>query len=117
MKIFLICTVRLGVTEFSKKYVEKLESEGHKVHFPPRDTNQIDPLKGFNICIDNSKAIKESDEVHVIYNPKSQGIHFDLGVAWALGKKIKVVNPEEFPEEKSQNKSFLNMMEIWEKLS
>lgn len=115
MNIFLICTVRLGVTELSKAYVKKLEVDGHKVHFPPRDTNQIDPLKGWNICNDNLKAIEEADEVHIIYNPNSQGIHFDMGMAFALRKKVKLINVNDWLDEKSQNKSFLNVIEEWEK--
>jgi len=117
MRIFLICTVRLGVTEFSEEYVSKLEKEGHQVHFPPRDTNQVDPLKGWNICKDNKRAIEDADEIHIIYNPKSQGVHFDMGVAFALSKKVKLININEWPEEKAKSKSFLNMIEVWEQKS
>ena len=66
-KIFLICPVR-DVTKKEKEdlmeYISDLESEGHKVHYPPRNTNQND-LIGLNICKENRAAIKKADEVHI----------------------------------------------------
>jgi UDP-N-acetylglucosamine 2-epimerase len=70
-------------------YVSKLEIEGHKVHLPHRDTNQQG--SGIDICKQNRKAIELSDEVHLFYSAESQGTHFDMGVAFALRKTIKVI--------------------------
>lgn len=94
MKIFLICPVR-GVTDEEKiiieRYVLNMEKYGHSVYWPWRDTDQDDSI-GLRICQDNRRAIEEADEVHVWWNEKSQGSIFDLGMAFALRKKIFLVN-------------------------
>ena len=95
MKIFLICPVR-GITEGEmisiERYVLDVERSGHhKVYWPPRDTNQND-LIGLRICGDNRQAIEDADEVHIWWDGKSQGSLFDLGMAFALKKKIFLVN-------------------------
>ncbi len=90
-KIFFISPVRLATPENLKdaeEYVKKLERDGHIVHWPIRDTNQIDPTLGINICDTNLKKILEYDEIHVYYF-NSTGIHFDLGATYLL---IKILN-------------------------
>ena len=110
MKTFLICPVRGHALEETQSIVTQLENEGYTVHWPPRDTNQNDPI-GFRICKDNAKAIEESDVVHIVWNGESQGCLFDLGVAFALGKKII---PISLPEA-TEGKSFQNMINEWSK--
>jgi nucleoside 2-deoxyribosyltransferase len=110
-RVFIICTVRGATPEYQKElenYVELLESQGIKVHLPHRDTNQNDT--GFNICNQNANAIRESDEVHIFYNPDSQGTHFDMGVAFSLKKKIVVVKNVEF----GPGKSYPRMLHEWQ---
>ena len=92
-KIFLICTIRTATKKDKKKlseYVSKLENNGNIVYYPARDTPQNQ--RGVDICKDNLNAIKNSDEVHIWYNERSKGTHFDMGMAFALNKKIKIVN-------------------------
>jgi len=89
-------------------YVSELESYGNIVHLPHRDTDQN--KKGLEICIQNKNAIIESDEVHVFYSSLSQGTHFDLGVSFALNKRIKIILNEEY----SEGKSFAKMIKEWE---
>ena len=111
MKDFIICTVRGASEEYKKKledYVAKLEGEGHKVHLPHRDTKQ--DAGGYDICMQNMMAISNADVVHVFYNPDSQGTHFDLGVAFALNKKLLIVENIEF----GVGKSFARMITEWE---
>lgn len=91
MKIKIICPVRKGTPQEVTDYVAMLEHQGHKVHFPPRDTNQND-VTGVNICLNHFHAISEADEVHIWYDPTSQGVHFDLGMAFVLGKPLKLIN-------------------------
>jgi nucleoside 2-deoxyribosyltransferase len=55
------------------------------------------------------EAIKSADEIHVFYDSKSQGTHFDMGMAFALGKKIVVVENEPYEE----GKSFQRMLDEW----
>ena len=105
---FLICPVRGVDPKETENIVKDLEDKGTKVHWPPRDTNQDDPI-GFDICTQNKQAIKDADEVHVVWDEKSQGCLFDLGMAFSMDKKINIVD---IPEETSQ-KSFQNMMRHW----
>jgi nucleoside 2-deoxyribosyltransferase len=111
MKIFIICSVRLADDEYRKKlesYVSELEENGHIVHLPHRDTDQT--ASGLNICSENANAIDRADEVHIFYNPKSQGSHFDMGVAFALHKKIVIAENGSLDEKLS----FSRMLQHWE---
>lgn len=108
-RAFLICPVRGHSSKETARIVQQLEGEGWQVHWPHRDTDQDDPT-GYKICQQNHQAIKDADTVFVIWDGDSQGCLFDLGMAFALGKPIKVLalpNPTE-------GKSFQNMMRRWE---
>lgn len=116
MKIFLICPVR-NMTEEQREKIEilikTLEENGHQVHYPVKNTNQSDERGyGFYICDENLQAIKNADEVFIWYDAKSQGSHFDLGVAFSLKKKIKLINPDCI--DRTLTKSFPQMLEYWE---
>jgi len=90
MKVYLICPVRLATehsTTFASSYVKRLEDNGHKVFWPQRDVNQSDPT-GVKIVETELDAIRDADEVHIIWNKNSVGSHFDLGAAMALNKPI-----------------------------
>jgi nucleoside 2-deoxyribosyltransferase len=108
MRTFLICPVRGVKPEAQADTVAMLEAQGFDVHWPPRDTNQSDDV-GLRICRDNMKAIADADVVHVIWDGKSQGCLFDLGVAFALKKKIEIMLIPALTE----GKSFQNMMAAW----
>jgi hypothetical protein len=116
MNIFIICPVRNASPEIRAKleaYVKKLESEGHRVHYPPRDTNQDDEV-GLNICLQNLKAVAEADEVHVAWDNQSQGVLFDLGIAFTLNKPIRVIKSC-FPRRIPSGKSFPRVIRALEK--
>ncbi len=104
-KTFLICPVRGKSMKDTEQIVKDLESDGWEVHWPPRDTNQEDNI-GLRICKDNKSAIKNADVVHVVWDGKSQGSLFDLGMAFTLNKQII---PIKLPP-KTENKSFQNMI-------
>lgn len=108
MKTFLICPVRGHDPMLFSIIVKKLEADGYSVHWPPRDTDQSDAT-GLRICKQNASAIADADTVHIIWDGTSQGCLFDLGVAFALGKKII---PVSLPEPTDQ-KSFQNMIRAW----
>lgn len=112
LRTFLICPVRGVDPATSAATVAKLEAEGYAVHWPPRDTDQNDPT-GLRICQDNAAAIKAADVIHVIWDGKSQGCLFDLGVAFAYGKKVI---PVTLPDA-TEGKSFQNMIAEWGKRS
>lgn len=108
MKTFLICPVRGKDPAETAGIVAQLESEGWTVHWPHRDTDQND-AHGLRICEDNAAAISAADAVHVVWDGQSQGCLFDMGVAFALKKKIV---PVDIPGP-SNGKSFQNMMRAW----
>ena len=111
MKIFIICPVRNASQEVKDKlemYVNLLENQGHTVHLPHRDTKQ--DARGIEICTENARAIGDSDEVHIFYTNASTGTHFDMGVSFALGKKIYIVDSDPVP---AVGKSFSKMLVEW----
>jgi nucleoside 2-deoxyribosyltransferase len=109
MNIYIICAVRNAnperVSEI-RKYVEQMRYVGHHVHFPPDDAPQEDPT-GEAICRTHLAAMKAADEVHVFWDVRSSGSHFDLGMAYALGVKIVPIVSEQ-PD--GQEKSYWKVM-------
>jgi len=91
--------------------VEALEREWDRVYWPARDTDQR-PISGLPECEANRKAMRKSAMVYVMWDGKSQGVLFDLGMAWAMGKPIQVVTGYMPPL--SRGKSFQNMIYAWE---
>lgn len=120
-KIFLICPVRnvdKETEELISAYIAVFEKGGHEVHYPARDTDQIDPTGGYLICSTNLRAIIEASEIHIWYTPSSLGTHFDLGMVFALGKagfrkKIVWANRGEIKNQfaPSDEKNFVKVME------
>ncbi len=109
-KIFIICSVRDADQEYKNKvmgYALELKLKGHDVYVPFIDTRQ--DMGGLNICKTNARAIKEADEVHIFYNEQSQGTHFDMGVAFAFKKIVKIVESGVLRE----GKCFLRMLSEW----
>ncbi len=125
-KVFVICVVRLADDAMRKKleaYKQKLEAEGYRVHLPHLDTHQ--EADGYEICMQNMKAILAADEIHIFFNPKSYGTHFDLGVAFLAcylddTKIIKTIENDEARDANSGQKklliekSFGQMISKWE---
>lgn len=110
MNIFLICPVRGHEMQETEAIVEHYEKNGNSVHWPPRDTDQNDET-GLRICRDNAKAIANADVVAVVWDGKSQGCLFDLGIAFALQKRIIPISLPELTDVKS----FQNMISAWSK--
>ncbi len=108
-KVFLICPVRGHNPAETEELVHFLENEiGLKIHWPHRDTNQND-LTGLHICEENRAAIEAADIVLMVWDGKSTGSLFDLGITFALRKPLI---PLELPEP-SEGKSFQNMITAW----
>jgi hypothetical protein len=108
--VFMICPVRNATPEekiFLEEYMKNLESKGYKVYYPPRDTNQNDPI-GLNICSENRAGIRNSDEIHIYWNPGSSGSGFDFGMVFMAEKPIKLINKDKIP--KTLCKSFENVL-------
>jgi len=115
-RIFIIHPVRNISNEWRSglyKFVEKLERRGNIVYFPIRDTNQEDET-GYRICLQNMLALKNADIAYVAWDGKSQGVLFDLGMAFAFRKPIKIIDGY-FPPP-TEGKSFQSMIHMWESL-
>ncbi len=109
-KVFLICPVRGASADEKDKlsrYVERLESQGYKVHYPSRDTDQTDPI-GVQIITKNLEAILNSDEVHLFYSEKSQASIMDFGFSYGNRKPIYVVNKHSIKP--TDGKSYQNIL-------
>ena len=94
--IYIICAVRNATPERIQElriYANTKRLEGHKVHFPPDDAPQDDPT-GIEICNTHLKAMHLASEVHIFWDVRSSGSHFDLGMAFALNKKLVPVSCE-----------------------
>lgn len=87
MKIFLICPIRDKDQEENEHFTKLLEDQGHEVYYPARDTNQFG--LELEICNANYNAMVEADIVAIVYDRESKGSHFDLGMAFALGKTVR----------------------------
>lgn len=113
MKGYIICPVR-NITKEDKEmvddFVEQLETEGWKIHYPPRDTNQHDET-GLAICSENREAIENSDRVFLYWDGKSTGCLFDMGIAFAFNKPLTILY---MPPDDSTGKSFVKMAQAWE---
>ena len=73
-------------------WVKEKEKGGDTVHLPWRDIDQKG-LSGTGCCLQNLKAMQECDVVDIYWNPeRSPGSIFDLGMAFALGKRIHTIN-------------------------
>ena len=120
-KIYIICPVTIASksdrTEL-EAYVAFKEDDGYDVYYPARDTDQ--EASAFDICLQNGAAIQEADEIHVFYNSKSKGTHFDLGVAFAfdilsLQKKVFKKVQAKLTDD-GNGYEFVNLMYKWEEL-
>ena len=97
-KIFLICPVR-NATDEQRKWIEDFVKEkyadGYIIHAPHLHTRQIDLFGGYAICRQNAEAVATSQEIDIYYDQSSTGSVFDLGVAYALHKPLRLLNKEE----------------------
>lgn len=105
--IFLVCPVRgasPAETAAIREYVARLEAAGAAVYWPARDTDQGGD--GLAICLKHREVIEAASEIHVWWSPGSEGSRFDLGMAFALRKPVRLANRVE----PTPTKSFANVL-------
>ena len=108
-----LARIRLAIKkkEIINNHVLGLEKQGNIVHWPFRDTNQNDPI-GLNICSENREAIYSADEIHIWFDPASQGSLFDIGMTLAflrmMPKKVIIINLGQ--TQPTPHKSFQNVL-------
>ena len=77
-----------GLTDKASELAARLRAEGHEVYVPGIQTKQdTDEL---TICAANRAAISRADEVRVIWDGTSHGVIFDIGMAFAMDKPIRL---------------------------
>ena len=98
----------IGSTQYRSKmkdHAKKLEAEGHAVSMPAFDDHS--DFNELELCRYNLRRVKEADEIHIMWDQRSFGTMFDFGMAFALGKPIKVVFLE--------TKTFANVLRMYER--
>jgi nucleoside 2-deoxyribosyltransferase len=109
-KLFVIAPIRDVEATFRmdvEAHLAELAAQGYEIYYPRFDTNQVDDT-GLRICQDNLAAIEGADKVLIAWDGRSKGCLFDLGMAFALGKRIVPI-PGCFPEP-TKDKSFASMI-------
>jgi hypothetical protein len=77
-----------GLTDRACELAARLRTEGHEAYVPGIETRQdTDEL---TICSANRDAMSRADEVRVIWDGTSHGVVFDLGMAFAMNKPIRL---------------------------
>ena len=112
-RIHIICPVRLVTPEKQQlidHYCSELEAEGFEVHNPIYAVDQTDET-GMNICRGHFKSMKKKRTVRIdiFWDGNSKGSHFDLGMAFALGKPVKLVH---LFEGDANGKSYLKVLQL-----
>ena len=113
-KIFLICPVRNASEEQRKwieNFVQEKTNEGYIIHAPHLHTVQTDLFGGYSICVQNAEAVASSEEIDLYYDQNSTGSIFDLGVAYALKKPLRLLNEQEIIFD--DNDSIDNLIKNW----
>jgi len=111
----MICSVRKATKEEREKilaYAEKRREEGHEVRCPISDTNQVDEL-GLRIVEEHENDIVWADQIHIIWNPASEGSLWDTAQSrmarrFMPEKKIILVNAPEI--QATDTKSYTNVI-------
>ena len=81
----------IGSTQYRQKmqvHKEQIEGYGHTVKMPLFDS---DVRKEIDIATENKERIKWADEVHLFWDGRSQGTLWDVAVAFALDKPIRII--------------------------
>jgi len=97
----------IGSTRYKGKireYADTLTKLGYEARSPVFDSHP--DLDEYGICATNREMIEWADEVHVFWDQRSMGTIFDLGMAFALRKLIKIIHLEP--------KTFANFMRQYE---
>lgn len=102
MKVLII-----GSTQYKERIEEHakvLRVQGTDVAIPAFDDHE--GLDALGVCKYNRSLLEQADEIHVIWDQRSFGTIFDLGMAFALRKQLRVIFLEP--------KTFAGVMKKWE---
>ena len=88
MKVFMI-----GSTAYQdkiKNYAEELRQKGHEVLIPVFDS-WGEKATVLDVLTENRRLMRLADEVHMIYDGRSDGTKFDFGMCFAMEKPLKII--------------------------
>jgi hypothetical protein len=105
---FLIHTPGVHHKMAVERAVDELERDGWSVYWPDRD-NEVTGDDGLEANLENRRQMLAADFVHIMWDGKSSGFLFGLGMAFALEKHIKVIS---IPEP-TKWRSFQNLIYRW----
>jgi len=108
--VYIICPVRNLSPEQQQeidRYVEWLEDDSYLVYYPPRDVDQTDSVD-VNIIRAHRRVMKKCGRVDVFWDVNSRGSHFDLCMAIAYGKPLRLIKAYQ-PD--NEGKSFLKVIQ------
>ena len=88
MRVMIIGSTAYENTKIREHQV-KLEKEGHEVLIPAFDN--LKDATVLDILTVNLNLMKLADEVHMIWDGRSDGTKFDFGMCFALGKPLRVI--------------------------
>jgi hypothetical protein len=97
----------IGSTQYKdkmQKHCDDLKAKGNPALMPVFDGS----LQEYKCCSRNRTNIEWADEIHVFWDARSIGTIFDLGMCFALRKRIKLMylNP----------KTLINFVNQYEKM-
>lgn len=81
----------IGSTQYRNKFSElkeRLEKEGHDVKIPAFDDKK--DLDDLGVCLYNRDLIAWADKVYLIWDNRSPGAIFDMGMVFALDKPLVI---------------------------
>lgn len=79
-----------------KEHIGELEDQGHEARMAVYDDDIGTQRDEYGICLANLEGIRWADVVHMFWDSRSIGTQFDMGMAFALGKPLKIIvlNPK-----------------------
>ncbi len=105
MRVYLICPIRKATREDKDRqweYVCALEQAGYEVYWPATDTVKETEDNSTDVMSQNRQALALADEVHLMYDPDSEGSKLDLGMAWAWRKPLVIAGRFPGPDRRTQ---------------
>ena len=75
-------------------------------YYLPRRLDDLPKDKRLEQIYADIEAIRRTDKVHLVWKYPEPSLQFDLGVAFALNKTIKIINAQYVPGKPGEKKSF-----------
>jgi hypothetical protein len=92
-------------------YIVSLEDDGFKVFSSNREYDSSDST-GYKQVTEKIEDMASADEVHVMWDSTSLTSHFELGIAMALAKPIKLIKA--FYPDTINAQTFYKTMQMWD---